>query len=184
MHGRCGRSRRAGQHHAMKMRFAARGARRGSVLPECGAVEAVKAPSAHFLPSPLLEGQGIQNISRVPQSSPRPTPAMTADARHQVTVVGSRLDTRVIPAGSGRKSTLETGILTSLTLTDIIHHGPIEKVSQHNAHTCTQTRTQTRRHRLGVHRWSTEQRLRSARSPRLHLNPRHVRSRRTASMWR
>ena len=38
----------------------------------------------------------------------------------QVTVVGSRLDTRVIPAGSGRKSTLETGILTSLTLTDII----------------------------------------------------------------
>ena len=38
-------SRRAAQHHAMKVRFATRGVRGGCVLPECGAVEALTAPS-------------------------------------------------------------------------------------------------------------------------------------------
>ena len=41
-------SRRAAQHHAMKMRFATRGVRGGCVLPECGAVEALTAPSGVF----------------------------------------------------------------------------------------------------------------------------------------
>eukprot|EP00966_Prymnesium_polylepis_P251741 5820110-Prymnesium_polylepis.1 len=54
------------------MRFATRGACRGSVLSECGAVEAVKAPSAHFLPSPLLEGREFRIFLRL-RAIPTPT---------------------------------------------------------------------------------------------------------------